>query len=120
MNRYERRKQWFNIVKFRIGCQVCEERHPSVLTWVPVDPERRAFAPGRRITNNMERLLQEMEGSLLLCLNCARKAQDGIIDLGEYQPPQVRLAAQVAAETVAQMEGRQSQLGSGSVPELPG
>lgn len=118
MNRYERRKQWFNILKFHIGCQVCDERHPSTLTFVPIDPARRKFAPGRNITNNIDNLIAEMEQSLLLCANCAKKAQDGVIDLSEFVPANIKDAHVFSLETVERQERIRQPLASGKLKEL--
>lgn len=88
MNRYERRKRWSANIKYRVGCQLCEEREPSVLTYHHLRDRR--YAPGSRLTNRLDGLLAEMEKCIVLCLNCKRKVERGIYVLEDVNAPNYR------------------------------
>lgn len=88
MNRYQRRKQWSATIKYRVGCQLCDEREPSVLTYHHL--RDRAFAPGSRLTNRLDNLLAEMEKCIVLCLNCKRKVERGVYVLEDVNAPNYR------------------------------
>jgi hypothetical protein len=85
-----KRTEW-QAFKARIGCQNCAEREPVCLEFHHTGAQEKRL--GGRSSFAMvlgwsrERMLTELQGCVLLCANCHRKASYQIIDVSHLPVP---------------------------------
>lgn len=78
--REQKHKDWFNHLKTRTGCRVCEETVPEALVYHHI--EEKSFSLNvKKAETSKEKLKSEMDKCVLLCANCHRKEHAG--KLGE-------------------------------------
>lgn len=69
-------------LKIETGCQICGyNRTPSALEFHHVHPESKSEDPSYSARLSWGRFIQEYEKCVLLCANCHREEQDGLIPL---------------------------------------
>lgn len=78
--RYAIRSAWLYALKRRVGCQVCGESFPPALDFHHVDQDQKRFGIAEGVVYAMETVLSELQKCVLLCANCHRKEQHGMID----------------------------------------
>lgn len=78
--RSQARRDYWATVKSNIGCQVCGETFWACLHWHHVDPNSKAFNVALRSNGSIETIRDELRKCTLVCSNCHRKIEHGLIE----------------------------------------
>jgi len=72
LQRIEQR-EWFNDLKSKLKCEICEEQHPAIIDFHHRDPKEKKFSLGNHRSYTKKGILEEMRKCDILCANCHRK-----------------------------------------------
>ncbi len=80
-SRTRERRSFISKIKIRLGgCSICCEKEPVALDFHHLDSSTKRFGISSAVVRSEKSILEEINKCCLLCSNCHRKQQYGLID----------------------------------------
>jgi 5-methylcytosine-specific restriction endonuclease McrA len=81
---YRQRKEWVNAYKAERGCALCPEKNPFAIDFHHRNKYEKAFTVSQAIhSKSIDQLEEEIKRCVVLCSNCHRKVEAGVLSLPE-------------------------------------